>query len=494
MSLINVGNYPSSNLVPGVFGVVNNSGANTAIAPQRTMLIGGKTASGTYVPSMPIIATSQGDCEVGAGQGSMMASMLRRYRKNDSFGEVWLLPIADNGQAAAASGQIAITGTATAAGVFTPYIAGLRVPVGVNVGDSAATVAANMVSQCALHAGLQASATAAAGAGTVTLTALHKSLAGNDIDIRLNYRGQAGGEVTPAGLTVAITPMAGGALNPDITAGLGAIAGNQTFDFIVLGFNDPTSLAAVSSFLNDQSGRWSWSQQLYGGAWSAVRGNLSALATFGATMNDQHTQIMGFFDVPNPYWEVAADLTATAASSLRSNPAVPLNTLAMTILPPPLQSRFTMSEQNSLLTDGLSTYDVDDSGTLRIERCVTTYQRNAAGAPDNSYRNTEGLYTLQFCLRDLIGYLKSLYSRSILVADGTSIPFGSSMTTSQIVLKSAIARYQLYCNLGLMQNFAIFAKTATAVNAGGGVVQLALPMQRSDQLEQIVAAVNLVAA
>ena len=114
-------------------------------------------------------------------------------------------------------------------------------------------------------------ATVAANAGTVTVTAKHKGLAGNDIDLRLNYLGQAGGETTPAGLAVAFTPMTGGTLNPVLTAALGNIGADQNFDFIINPYTDSTSIAAVGSFLNETTGRWSWQQQLFGGAWPGAQ-------------------------------------------------------------------------------------------------------------------------------------------------------------------------------------------------------------------------------
>jgi phage tail sheath gpL-like len=489
MSAINLAPYPDTNRVPSIFAILNASNANTGQVNQRTLIIGQALASGTYLPNIPVIATGTGDAQAGAGLGSMLAQMLWRYRKIDTFGEVWLLPVQDAAGAVAATGTITITGPATVAGVLYPYIAGQRVPVMVNAGDTATTIAANLVAACALAPNLPV--TVAANAGVVTVTAKHKGLAGNDIDLRLNYLGMAGGEVTPSGVAVVFTAMAGGSLNPNLNTALGNIGADKTFDFIINPYTDPTSIAAVSAFLNETAGRWSWQQQLFGGAWTAYRGNLSALVTFGTGLNDKHLSVMPMFDFPDPCWEVAADYTAAAANSLRANPALPLNTLALTVKAPPVQSRFTISERNTLLNSGLSSYTIDDAGVVHIERAVTAYQTNAAGAPDTSFLNVERVYTIQFCIRDLRNFITSKFVPSILVADGTQIPFGSGMTTASIILKACISRYRRYCTVGLMQNFDEFKENATALNAGNGLVKLNLPVVPSDQLEAVGMLINL---
>ncbi|MDP1007703.1 phage tail protein, partial [Klebsiella pneumoniae] len=65
--------------------------------------------------------------------------------------------------------------------------------------------------------------TAVATDATVKFTAKNKGATGNDIDLRLNYLGTAGGEVTPAGLTLTITAMAAGATNPVLDAALASL-------------------------------------------------------------------------------------------------------------------------------------------------------------------------------------------------------------------------------------------------------------------------------
>jgi phage tail sheath gpL-like len=469
--------------------------ANTAQANQRALIIGQMLAGGTATPNVPTISGGVGDAQGKYGLASMAAQMVQFYRLSDTFGELWVLPVSDPTDVAA-SGEITPTGPATGAGTIFLYIGASpinpRITVPVTVGMTAVQLGAAIAAAINAVPTAPVTASASGTTGVVTVTSVHKGLVGNDIAMYLNYLGTAGGEVLPAGVGISFTGtdagegtlLTGGTVNPVITTGLANIAGDQTFDFIVCPFTDATSLNAIQAFLNDTAGRWSWQQELFGGAWCFMRGSLSALATFGVTRNDQHTQIPGLYDVPTPDYLCATDVAANSAVSIRANPAVPLQELALNIYPPPLASRFTMGERNTLLYDGISTLYVDDAGVVRIERMVTTYQQNAAGAPDNSYLDTETLYTLQYLIRDLRTFIKSNYPRKILVADGTPIPFGSAMVTAQTIKAAVVARYKTYCTAGLAQNFSQFAAQALAQNASNGLVKLMLPIQVANQLRQ----------
>src|SRR5258708_297431 len=90
---------PSTLRTPLFFAEVNNSNANTATQNQRALLIGNMVTSGTQsgnaTPSIPTISQGVSDAKTKYGQGSMLAQMLFTYRQNDTFGEVWCLPLSD---------------------------------------------------------------------------------------------------------------------------------------------------------------------------------------------------------------------------------------------------------------------------------------------------------------------------------------------------------------------------------------------------------------
>ncbi|MDE3022259.1 MAG: phage tail sheath subtilisin-like domain-containing protein [Pseudomonadota bacterium] len=447
---------PQNLRVPLFFAEVDNSHANSAVYNQRALIIGQITAQGAAAPNVPIISQGVADAKTQGGPGSMLALMTATYRLNDNFGELWYLPLADDGAAVAATGTITITGAPTATGVISLYIAGVLVSVAVGLTDTPTSIAANIAA--AINADTDLPVTATSALGVVTVTAKNKGLAGNDIDMRLNYQGAASGEVLPAGIAVAFAAMAAGATNPSLTTGLANLM-DMPFDFIVLPYTDTTSLNALQDFLNDATGRWSWDVQVYGHFFTALRGTYASLGTAGTARNDQHGSIMGFYDSPTPNWSWAAALAGQDAVSARADPGVPVQTLALQgVLAPPLQSRFSLSERNTLLYDGISTFTVAQDGTVAIENLITTYQKNSFGQPDNSYLEVETLFLLIYVLRFMSVRITTKYARTKLAANGTRFAPGSNIVTPNIIRADIIAAYQELEYNGYVQNSIAFAQ------------------------------------
>jgi phage tail sheath gpL-like len=459
MGDISFPNIPENIRVPLFYADLDPSNANTGQQTQRALIIGQVLASGTATAGVAQICQGTADAKSVGGKGSMLALMTAAYRKRDSFGEVWYLPLKDDAQAVAAAGSISFASQSTATGVLSLYIAQQLVSLVITPTMTPAQIATALVAQITALTDLPV--TAAVDATTtskVDITAKNKGLAGNDIDLRLNYGGVPNGESTPVGLGVTLVPMAGGLLNPDLTEAL-ANLGDQEFDFIALPYNDATSLDSIKSFLSTQIGRWSWSQQLYGGAYGAYRGTLGSLTTFGVTRNDEHVSLMGFNDSPSPNWIWAADVTAAVAVSARADPAQPLQTVTLaTVAPPPLQSRFALTDRNTLLYDGISTFSVASDGTVAIENLITTYQKNSFGQPDDSYLEVETMNTLTYVLRDLKSVITSQFPRKKLAADGTRVAAGTNVVTPSMIKAALIARYQTLEENGFVQGSAVFAQ------------------------------------
>ncbi|MCA8026479.1 phage tail sheath subtilisin-like domain-containing protein [Burkholderia cepacia] len=446
---------PQNIRTPLFFAEIDNSRANTAVTNQRALLIGPMT-TGAATANIPLLSAGTGDANTQFGANSVLALMTAAYRRNDQFGEVWCLPLADAAGAVAATGSIAFTAAPTANGTISLYIADQLVSVPVTQGMTTAQIATAVAAAINLIPSMPA--TAAASTSTVTLTADNKGLVGNDIDIRFNKQGAAGGEILPTGLTATITAMASGATNPSLTTALGNLL-DMPFDFIACAFTDTTSMDAIKAFLNDSTGRWSWQQQVFGHAFYAYRGTWGSLTTFGTARNNQHETVMGFNDSPTPSWQWAASVAAVTAVSVRADPGIPMQTVALTgVSAPPLQSRFNLSQRNTLLYDGISTFTVADDGTVAIENLITTYQTNAFGQPDNSYLEIETMFLLAYVLRRLRTLVTSKYARVKLAADGTRFAPGSAIVTPKIIKADQIAEYRQMEYEGYVQGSDIFAQ------------------------------------
>lgn len=454
-------NLPANIRVPLFYAEVDNSQANSAQANQRALIIGqinsaalpNSIAAGTATPNVPIISQGVADAAIQGGPGSMLHLMTEAYRLNDTFGEVWYLPLADDVAATAAGGNVTITTPPTANGTLSLYIGGNRISQPVLPTQTAAQIATALIATINATPNLPVTALVdGVNTAKVNLTAINKGPAGNDIDLRLNYLGTAGGEKMPDGMAVTLAAMTGGATAPTLTTAL-ANLGSQAFDFIVMPYTDTVSLDAIKVLLDDTTGRWSWDQQIYGHAFSAARGTFGNLVTLGTARNDQHTSILGFNDSPTPSWLWAAALTGAAAVSVRADPALPMQTVVINgVLPPPLQSRFPLTDRNTLLFDGISTFTVGDDGTVRIENLITTYQKNAFGQADNSYLEVETLFTLAYVLRFMRTMVTSKYARMKLAANGTRFAAGSAVVTPNTIRADLIATYRELEDQGMVQN------------------------------------------
>lgn len=448
---------PGSVRIPGAYFELDNSQANTSSGgTQRTLIIGQITSSGIAAPNVPLISSGIGDAALQGGGSSQLANMVSMYRNNDAFGEVWYLPLADASSATAASGSVAFTAVPTTAGTIALYIAGMVVNVPVTAGQAIASIATAVAA--AINAIALMPVTAAAAAGVVTLTADNKGLCGNEIDIRFNYYGNAGGEAIPAGLSYTITAMSGGAVNPTLTTALGNL-GDMTFDFIVSPYTDTASMTALQQFLNDQTGRWSWMQQLYGHVFMSYAGTFASLTTLGTTRNNQHESIMGFYGSPTPSWLWSCAIAGQTAVSVRADPGVPLQYLPLVgVLAPPLAAQFDISLRNTLLWDGIATFLVQPDGTVQIENLITTYQENAEGVADDSYLEIETMFQLMLEIRTLQADLLSKFGRCKLASSGSRPAAGSNLVTPNTISANIVALYKQREIAGYVQNSDDFAE------------------------------------
>ncbi len=471
---------PQNLRIPLFYAEVNNSNANSAPQNQRALLIGQLSGTSANTPGLPVLV--QGDGRGQFGSNSILATMVSLYRQNDTFGECWALPLADPSAGVAATGTVTVTAPATANGTLNLYIAAVLLQIAISTTQAVADVAAAVAA--AINANSYVPVTATAAAGVVTMTATNKGLVGNDIDVRLNYHGAAGGETTPAGLALTFAAMSGGTGEPALEAALANLS-DMAFDYIADPYTDANSLAAENLFMAD---RWAWNQMQYGQVWSSYRATVGGLNTFGATLNDPRASFMGFYDSPSPTWAWAAAYAGAAAVSLRADPGLPLQSVALVgILPPPVQSRFAGSDRNALLFDGISTFTVDDSNTVRIETAITSYQKDAFGDPDDSFLYVERLATLQYVIRDLQTFIQSTFGRCKLVDVGTKLRPGVAAVTTAVLKAAIVGRYRELEADGYVQDSDVFAANLIVQRNGQNRCRVdgVLPVVPVDQLRQV---------
>lgn len=321
----------------------SQAGANQDI--QRAVLVGGTLIT---QPVAAVYVATVAEAIALFGASSMLARMMAAYRANDAFGEVWCLPIPDPAAGAAATVPVTITGTATGPGTMALYVGGQLVQVGVTSGMTAAQVAT--ATALAVNAAASLPMGGGSSLGVVTLTSDARNSAQAGLDVRLNYYGAQGSEALPPGLTVAVGAISGGTGAPDLT-GVASALGSIDYDFVICGYSDATSLAALQTLMSDSAGRWSWLDQNFGGVFTAKVDTAANLITLGAAHNDQHALIWGCAGVPTPSWEFAAAMTAACIPSLKADPARPLQTLSVNgVLAPAVTDRFSKTTLQTMLS------------------------------------------------------------------------------------------------------------------------------------------------
>ena len=449
---VNFNSIPSDLRVPLFYAEVDNSQANSGGSRMPRLIVAqvNDDATAAEIGQLTLVS-SLGLAKSIGGAGSMLAQMYDTWRRNDPAGEVWCLPIKATGTKA--SGSVTVTGTATAGGELNLYVGGSRVRATVTKGATP-TAAATALAAAVNAAGLPV--TAVAAVGVVTLTCKWSGLSGNDLLLQLNRLGRNNGEATPAGLTAVVAPMTGGVGTPDVALALASL-GDEPFEFICAPWADATSLDAWKAFMDDSSGRWSWAKQLYGHVYTAQRGTLGELVALSATRNDQHATIHGFEPgCPDPFWRVAAAYAARTAVFISADPARPTQTGELSgITPAPPGERFTLAERQSLLTHGIATASFS-GGAQRIERGITTYQRNEFDQADDSYLDSESLHQSAYVISYLKSVITSKYGRHKLANDGTRFGAGQAIVTPNVIRGELSAAYYALERQGIVENAEAF--------------------------------------
>lgn len=435
---------------PGVYSEIDNSQA--VRGPQsvtyRRLLLGQKLAAGSATAEQLVLVTSVAQADTLFGKGSMLAGMVRAALAIDSYTELQCMPMADNAAGVLATGTIVLAGPATASGTISLMVAGRSVDVGVTSGDASTAIATAMAA--AINANTDLPVTASAATSTVTVTSRHKGECGNTLDLRVNYYA---GQALPAGVTATITPMAGGTGNPDIANALAAI-GQEWFHTWGYPYVDSSNLTKLK---NELTSRFAWDREIEAHAFGAARGTQGTLATLGASHNSPNLVLVMANDEPMPTYEKAAETMAIAAYYASIDPARPIQNLGYSWCLPPIGSkRFTNQERNLLMFSGIATTKVDAGGVMQVERLITTYRTNSAGASDVSYLDTETMLTLMFIRHDWRDYILRKYPRHKLASDGTRYGIGQPVVTPIVMKAEALAKFREWEDIGLVENMEAF--------------------------------------
>lgn len=456
-------NYIPSNIrVPLFYAEVDNSMANTATADKKALLIALMNTTdtdATATVNKPTLVSTAEQAKTKFGRGSPLALMTEAFRNQNTTLELWCIPV-DCSTAVKATGSVELAGTATESGTLYLYIGSDLVSLSVSAGTTAAEAAEGLIEAINGSGDLPVVAKQNSTAeGTIDLTCKVGGVFGNDIIIGKNLQGDTGGESNIAGLNMNVAgALTGGAGEPDYEAAFKTV-NTETYTFVGIQDNSATALDACKSEFNDSTGRWSYARMQYGHVFTTKRGDAENLVTFGKTRNDQHVTVFGIEPaMPEPCYMVTGAALGRIAGFITNDPARPCQTGELNgLMQTAIESRFGLSERNTLLHNGIATlYYV--SGTVMLERVITTYQKNKFGDADNSYLDANTLFTLAEIITRLKSVITSKYARHKLANDGTRYGAGQAIVTPKVIKSELISQYASMERDGLVENADLFAK------------------------------------
>jgi len=435
---------PANLRIPGSYIEFNNSLAGNSQVNFKLLFIGQRLAAGTPAATVPTQVNNANEAEAYFGRGSMLAEMIKAAKLANQFVECHAIALADDGAAVAHTKTITVTGPATAAGTASIYIGGKKIAVAIANGDANAVIATAI--SAAVNADDTLPFTAGAALAVVTLTARNKGEAANSIDVRVGYYGES----LPAGVALAVADGTPGTTNPNIATAIAAM-GDEWYNWIVMPYTDAANLTALEAELDT---RWGPLVQKGARAFTAYRGNLSATTTFGNGRNSPHITCMGTNISPTPPYIWAAVNAIVAAASLSIDPARPLQTLTLPgVLPATRDLRWTDSERNTHLFDGVATHTVDSAGAVHIERQITMYQTNSNGVADDSYLDITTPETLERIRYEQRTRFALKFPRHKLAADSARVSAGQSVMQPKVARAELLSLYLEEEDKGWVQDY-----------------------------------------
>lgn len=379
---ISFDNVPASIRKPGQYLEFNISLAVRTLPAntQKVLILAPMLDSGSKSPLEATSVFSAEEAAIYFGFGSLAHLMCVAAIQSYAYLDLTMIGISDAEAGLSASGQLTITGTASAQGVLSLWVGTSRVDVAISATDTPDIIGASMVAAIGNMPGLPVTATVDAGA--ITLTAKNKGQAGNAIALRA--------QITATGTTVAVTAMAGGDIDADLTAALASVvAGGH--NIIITPFATQSALTALRTHLEFVSGPMEQRGAIGVAGWSA---SLATGITLAGSLNCGRIT-MGWHNgsVMLPA-EIAAAYGAVIASE--EDPARPLNTLSMALDVTDITRRPGRTEQESALHNGLTPFEVGAGDKVQIVRAITTYTKNATGVDDVALLDLTTIRTLDY--------------------------------------------------------------------------------------------------
>ncbi|MBZ7923109.1 hypothetical protein LAC81_15060 [Ensifer adhaerens] len=386
----------------------------------RAILLGFGLAAGALAAGGVALCASVEQARYLAGRGSMLEAMFIRMRRNANAQEIWLGRVEEGATAEVRTITVGVVPAAGGQGVVT--IAGEDVSISIAAGDTANAVASAIAAAINAYINpvtkISLPFTATVATNVVTLTARHKGAYASGIDI---YLPMLEGINAFKGVLTFATSTAG-AGTPDVSAVLAGM-GDNPFEIVVSAFGDDTNRTRLDTFHDNAQGRWSYLQQLYGHVFYPKSGTVSEIVTSALAKDSWHVSLIPVLvTMARPDYEFVSAYVGAIASYLDggSDGRVSANqsglVLVDMIAPRDRDYWPDYATRNSLVTNGVSTWKVDVSGNVTIDKAVTQ-QQTTNGVPDTALRDIQAIYQTTYALKFYRAQLAYEFSNKAIVDD-----------------------------------------------------------------------------
>lgn len=375
--------------VVGIQTVFKNLRGGILFLPQRIAVVGQGNTAATYATTKRQVTSAfEAAGLYGFGSPIHQACLQLLPANGDGVGTipVTIYPLEDDVSGVAATGDITLTGIATETNVIYIKINNVRSEAIVITSGEDGTTLEDRVTD-AINAVLEMPVTAVAdGVGNKSdLTSKWKGSSANDIVIEVD------GSV--AGITVAITQLSGGLVNPDVDDALNQVG--NVWESMFLNCMDVADTTTLDKFSTFGEGRWG---ALVRKPMIAFVGNTATTVTAATAVSDArktdrtNVQLVapGSNDLP---FVVAARQLARIAKLANNNPPHDYGGQDATgLVPGDDGDQWDYPTRDSAVKKGSSTIEVKD-GVVNVSDVVTFY--HPTGDPTPAYRYVVDIVKLQ---------------------------------------------------------------------------------------------------
>lgn len=396
---------PDSLLVPGMYQEIDNSLAGTREEPKKILLIGSfNSITGTAKDGVIERVTSTIKAYEKFGYGSNLSIMAENFLAVNKENELYALPVLYDGIAFSQKYKVELKEATT--GNIKIKVNTNEMTVSVVKDDTAESIAGKITASVNSVLNLPITATVdkketqettqPEGDGeqiTTTKTeifVIFTAISKGDFGIIFNI------ESDTSKIALTSSEKTDASDSPITTwKKYFEAMGETRYNYIINSFNDANTL---KSFAEELESRYSALRQIGGRMFVYLKGDIGDTSEensiIGRTLkiNSPHIVVIPILNTAELPIVFLTRISAVAITSLIKDPAS--NTWGIEVSGISADKPLNFDERQALLKGGVATYTLNNSGTVLIERLVTSYTTNAEGERDTSYLDIQVVETV----------------------------------------------------------------------------------------------------